>query len=208
MPPSRQNDARLTTILGSSPVIVSHTDRSDFARALPNRLTGPSAAHLNPASLLSEIYAILPSIPRKPSADKSAVLDQVGTDVYNMATRLARCSPADHKAMLCAVHVLGAYLADSAMRSRLKGAANGGRVNPGDGSDWEKAARILRVLVRTARQCAKVDGVEPSVGGKVLERAAECVVLMEGCGDTTPEDVEVMARLRTDYLAVRMLTVC
>jgi hypothetical protein len=186
---------------------------SDFARALPNRLTGPSAAHLNPAALAAEIYAILPSVPRRPPADKSAVLDQAGTELYNLATRLARSAAADHKAMLCAVHVFSAYLLDAAMRGRIKPAAAGGNgasrlTNPGEGGDWEKAARVLRVLVRTARQCAKVYGVEPSVGGKVLERAAECVVLMEGSGDTTPEDAESMARLRTDYLAVRMLTVC
>jgi hypothetical protein len=187
--------------------------KSDFAHALPTRLTGPSAAHLNPASLAAEIHAILPSVPRRPPANKSAVLDHAGTELYNLATRLTRSAEADLKPMLCAVHVFSAYLLDAAMRGRLKTAtAAGGNsahglTTPGEGGDWEKAARVLRVLVRTARQCSKIYGVEPSVGGRVLERAAECVVLMEGSGDATPEDAEAMARLRTDYLAVRMLTV-
>lgn len=112
---------------------------------------------------------------------------------------------------MCAVHVFGAYLIDAAMRGRPKGGAAGENGSPwksrGERGDWEKAARVLRVLVRTARECVRVDGVASSVGGKVLERAAECVVLMEGLGNAAPEDVDVMARLRTEYLAARVVTV-
>lgn len=129
---------------------------------------------------------------------KQDELDKVGTELWNLSTRLRR-DDAEHEGrnkedatrksrILCLLRAFAFLLLDSVDGQGTKGRQRKGCI------------RLMRVALKAARVC--IEGNELSNAIKVLERAAEYQEVLGKEGERG-EDIELANRLRVEYFAVR-----
>jgi hypothetical protein len=157
-------------------------------------------------SLVDDFVTQLRGLPLQPSSTLTArqdELDRLGTELWNLSTRLRRDDLAHggkskdevarKRRMLCLLRVFSFLLLDSAA-AQAKGRPR------------KSCIRLMKVALKAARVC--IDGDEMNNATKVLERAAEYQDILSGDRDSaTREECEAADRLRLDYFAVRMLLV-
>ncbi|KAF2036041.1 SPO22-domain-containing protein [Setomelanomma holmii] len=170
-----------------------------FGSGLTKRLENERDASL-PDELLSQIRG-LPLLPSSTLTAKQDALDKLGTELWNLSTRLRRDDAAgDGKAKdeatrknrtLCLLRVFSFLLLDSAA-AQLKGRPR------------KTCIRLMKVALKAARVC--IDGGELTNATKVLERAAEYQDVLSQAGDGKDDEQGELANcLRLDYFAVRTL---
>lgn len=130
---------------------------------------------------------------------KQAELDRLGTELWNLSTRLRRDETwedsskeivARQMRSICLLRAYACLLLDSA----------GGRST--HVSNRKNCIRLMKVALKAAKDC--IDGKEMSAATKVLERAAEYEDnLAKGEQKENAEQHGVEKRLRIEYFAVR-----
>jgi hypothetical protein len=189
---------------------------SEYCTHLPHLACSPTAGfgssltkrieNERDGSLIDEFQTQLRGLPLQPSSTLTArqdELDRLGTELWNLSTRLRRDDSAPSgrskdevahkKRLLCLLRVFSFLVLDSAA-AQAKGRPR------------KSCIRLMKVALKAARVC--IDGNELSNSTKVLERAAEYQDILSGERDGATEDEgEAADRLRLDYFAVRMLLV-
>jgi hypothetical protein len=158
------------------------------------------------ASLVDEIQTQIRGLPLLPSSTltaKQPELDKLGTELWNLSTRLRRDEAAtDGKAQeravrrnraLCLLRVFAFLVVDSAS-AHAKGRTQ------------KSCIRLMKVALKAARVC--IDHKELMHATKALERAAEYQDVLStetDCADG--DEAEAARRLRLEYFAVRIMLV-
>jgi hypothetical protein len=154
------------------------------------------------ASLVNDLQSQIRGLPLLPSPTLTArqdELDRLGTELWNISTRLRRDDPAsDGKTkadaprkvlVACLLRVFAFFLLDSA--------AVQARNHP-----RKSCIRLMKVALKAARVC--IERNEPNHATKILERAAEYQdVLGKDSDGTNDQEKELANRLRVEYFAVR-----
>lgn len=133
-------------------------------------------------------------------AAKRDELDKLGTELWNLSTRLRRDEPAlssdfrdDKPRNSSIVGLLRAYaflLLDSAGSQMVKG------------RERKSCVRLMKVALKAAKICVSAN--ELDIATKVLERAATYEdILNSRRGDDENEEVDIARRLRLEYFAMR-----
>lgn len=175
----------------------SNSHFAAFASSLTKRVD-----NIYDASLLSDIQTQARGLPLQPSSTivaKQDELDKLGTELWNLSTRLRRdeVNPNSKKkeeialrnSTLCLLRAFAFLLLDSAGGQGAKGRQRKGCI------------RLMKVALKAARVC--IEGNELSTATKILERAAEYQEVL-GKEGGRGEDTELANRLRVEYFAVRM----
>ncbi|KAH9875280.1 hypothetical protein J1614_004771 [Plenodomus biglobosus] len=159
------------------------------------------------ASIITELSAQIRGLPLPASSAASAKqdeLDRLGTELWNLSTRLRRDEPSSgskskeeisqRSRALCLLRTFSFLLLDSA----------GG---PGTRTRSRKSyVRLMKIALKAAKVC--IEGNELSDATKILERAAEYQDVLSNEGETEgAEAATVVNSLRVEYFAVRMTLV-
>ncbi|KAF2114687.1 meiosis protein SPO22/ZIP4 like-domain-containing protein [Lophiotrema nucula] len=169
-----------------------------FASNLEARLT----ATARDTSLLEELQVHIRTLPLAPSstvAAKQDDLDRIGTELWNLSTRLRRDEQPDgkpkdevrrKKKALSSLRVFSFLLLDSAA----------GQVEKG--RERKNCVRLMKVALKAARVC--IDSNEYNGATKVLERAADYQEALVAEPDKERnEEAALRERLRVEYFALR-----
>jgi hypothetical protein len=143
--------------------------------------------------VLPELQTHLAYFPIVVPASRRGEFDAIGTDIWNLSTRLFRTAEDDSrsdKSTICLLRVFACLLLDTA-NDAAGGCHNG--------------VRVLKVVLKAARSCAK-EG-EFDWGTKMLERAAVYVADLEKDKSDVGDDRIVLERLGNEYLVMRVLLV-
>ncbi|KAF1997925.1 SPO22-domain-containing protein [Amniculicola lignicola CBS 123094] len=171
-----------------------------FASTLTTRI---NASH--DPTLLEDLQNHMRGLPFPVSSTVTAKhdeLDRVGTELWNLSTRLRRDDEhrkgrtkdgdARHKQTLCQLRVFAFMLLDSA----------GGQATKNRTS--KVCIRLIKIALKAARVC--VENGELGGATKVLERAADYQEALGKEGDGEKEEQkQVGERLRMEYFAVRTM---
>ncbi|KAF2639244.1 SPO22-domain-containing protein [Massarina eburnea CBS 473.64] len=152
--------------------------------------------------LLRDLELQVNGLPLPPSSIVTAKrdeLDRIGTELWNLSTRLRREDPkendkskddvAQKNRCLYLLRVFSFFLLDSARGQAAKA------------RECKTCIRLLKVALKAAKVC--IEGNETTIATKVLERAAEhqeALSEVTGGGD---EEAALAGRLRVEYFAVR-----
>jgi hypothetical protein len=153
-------------------------------------------------SLISDLQTQIRGLPLLPSSSLTArqdELDGLGTELWNLSTRLRRDEPTtDGKARddveektraLCLLRAFSFLVLDTAA-AHAKGRPR------------KSCIRLIKVALKAAQVC--IASKELSHATKILERAAEYEELLTKEGDAaTDNEGEIARRLRMEYFAVR-----
>ena len=169
-----------------------------FASNLENRFTSPASD----TSLLEELQVHIRALPLAASstvAAKQDDLDRIGTELWNLSTRLRRDEQPNGKTKdeigqkrkaLSFLRVFSFLLLDSAAGQTKKG------------RERKNCVRLMKVALKTARVC--IDTNEYNGATKVLERAADYQeALIVETGMERSEEAALRERLRVEYFALR-----
>jgi hypothetical protein len=154
------------------------------------------------ASLVSDLQTQIRGLPLLPSSTLTArqdELDTLGTELWNLSTRLRRNEPlldstskedATHmNRAVCLLRTFSFLLLDSS-------------VVQAKGRPWKSCIRLMRVALKAARVC--IDNNELNNATKILERAAEYQdVLSMDTNSSGHDENKAAHRLRIEYFAVR-----
>jgi hypothetical protein len=158
-------------------------------------------------SLVEELQIQIRGLPLLPSSTltaKQPELDKLGTELWNLSTRLRRDEPTANgkgkdgairkNRALCLLRIFSFLVLDSAS-AHAKGRTQ------------KSCIRLMKVALKAARVC--IEHKELMHATKALERAAEYqdVLSIETDGADS-DDAEVARRLRLEYFAVRIVLVC
>lgn len=175
---------------------VSHL--AAFASALTNRFSLPCDA-----TLLEELQVHICGLPLPSSsaiAAKQDELDRIGTELWNISTRLKRedsSNPSNKDVVsrrtrpLCLLRVFAFLLLDTA----------GGQATTAQ--EWTQRTRLMKVALKAAKVCIENNELESAT--KVLERAAgyQEAMAKDPNGESN-EEVQLDERLRAEYFAIRI----
>ncbi|TKA61057.1 hypothetical protein B0A49_09270 [Cryomyces minteri] len=126
------------------------------------------------------------------TATRSEQLDKLGTNLWNTATRLWRDNDETDKKALCNLRVFAFFLLVAAQRPSSE---------PLPGS-FGNAIRLLKVSLKAAKFC--LDQKQIDRCQEVLERAAVLEEeLTKDQSQAGPDDVELCARLTSEYWVLR-----
>ncbi|KAI8934580.1 hypothetical protein NX059_008278 [Plenodomus lindquistii] len=156
------------------------------------------------SSTISELTAQIRGLPLPASSAANAKqdeLDRLGTELWNLSTRLRRDDPSpdsrprEHIACrnraLCLLRTFSFLLLDSAGGSGSKNRAR------------KSYVRLMKVALKAAKVC--IEGNELSDATKILERAAEYQDALSRTDDhEETEEATLVNGLRVEYFAVRM----
>ncbi|KAH7075854.1 meiosis protein SPO22/ZIP4 like-domain-containing protein [Paraphoma chrysanthemicola] len=156
------------------------------------------------ASLADDLQTQMRGLPLLPSSTLTArqdELDKLGTDLWNLSTRLRRDdAAADGKSKevaarknrtLCLLRAFAFLVLDSAA-AHAKGRSR------------KACIRLMKVALKAARVCT--EGNELVYATKILEQAAEYQDILSKAGaGMDGEEGELADRLRLDYFAVRIM---
>ncbi|PMD45090.1 SPO22-domain-containing protein [Hyaloscypha variabilis F] len=161
-----------------------------FATDLQAQLTAATIAR-TPETLLTEIENQISNFPNKfgaIAASKSEEVDQVGTTIWNLCTRLRRDvesdNPKDVPIILLLVRVFSFLLLD--------GAYECGKNPPGN------LARLIKIGIKAGKSC--IERKEGDLALKVLEKVGGYIKPDPG---VTPGDKEACERLTPEYYVLR-----
>lgn len=127
-------------------------------------------------------------------------LDKLGTELWNLSTRLRRDDPSQNgktkedkarsSSIVCILRAYAFLLLDSAGSQMVKG------------RERKSCIRLMKVALKAAKVCTLGQDLESAT--KVLERAAtyEDILANEGQHDKS-DDADAANRLRLEYFAVR-----
>ncbi|KAF1951086.1 SPO22-domain-containing protein [Byssothecium circinans] len=154
------------------------------------------------ATLIDDLESQVNGLPLQPSSTitaKREELDRIGTELWNLSTRLRRegqpsgknQNETTHKnRTLCLLRVFAFFLLDSGSAQSTKA------------REPKACIRMLKVALKAAKVC--IEGNEAGIATKVLERAAEH---QEALSDETSgaqgDEAGIAERLRVEYFAVR-----
>ncbi|KAF3046826.1 hypothetical protein E8E11_007311 [Didymella keratinophila] len=169
-----------------------------FATGLTLRLKGP----LEPA-LLADLQTHIRHLPLPASSAVTAKrdeLDKLGTELWNLSTRLRRDEPAQNgkskedksraSSTVCALRAYAFLLLDSAGGHSVKGL------------ERKSCIRLVKVALKAAKVC--VLGQDLDNARRVLESAASCEdALANARQDDDSDEGNVAKRLRLEYYALR-----
>jgi hypothetical protein len=166
---------------------------------LPLRL---NSNHHDP-SLTAELASHLVTFPLPAPSARRGEFDTIGTELWNISTRLFRrgdenaSASSMDKRILCLLRVFSCLLLDSAQEHGVMDKS----------STWTNGIRILKVLLKAAKSCAKYD--ETDWGTKTPEKAADYVIELAMVEETSvsPEDRAILERLRNEFLVMRVMLV-
>jgi hypothetical protein len=130
-------------------------------------------------------------------------LDKLGTELWNLSTRLRRDEPADNgnaknetahkKRTICLLRNFAFLLLDSA--------AAQAKDRP-----QKSCVRLMKVALKAARECINISELLPAT--KIMERAAEYQDTMSKETDgASRHEGEIAHRLRMEYFALRTMLV-
>jgi hypothetical protein len=173
-----------------------------FASNLPRRFESG-----RDSSLANDLQVQIRALPLQASSTVTAKqdeLDRLGTELWNLSTRLRRDEPATNgktkeepvqkNRCTCLLRVFSFLLVDSA-------------ATQAKGRQRKSCVRLMKVALKAARVC--IDTGELSNATKVLERAAEYQdVLSTESDGSDDEGSELAQRLCLEYFAVRTALVC
>jgi hypothetical protein len=159
------------------------------------------------ASLVNDLHAQIRGLPLLPSSTLTAKqneLDTLGTELWNLSTRLRRDEPVsdgkskekatDKSRALCLLRTFAFLLLDSSA-AQAKGRPR------------KSCIRLMKVALKAARVCIEDNELNNAV--KILERAAEYQdVLSKQTNGSNGDKGEAGNCLRMDYFAVRTTLVC
>jgi hypothetical protein len=169
-----------------------------FAAKLKKRFDNPHDATL-PDELLDQTRT-LPLQPSSTSTAKREELDRLGTELWNLSTRLRREEPqtknkskentARRGRALLLLRVFSFLLLDM-------GGSHGTKSR-----ERKTCIRLMKVALKAAKVC--ISGDELDLAVKVLERAADYQeALSQGVNAEEVEEAQLRDRLRMEYFAVR-----
>ncbi|KAF2090252.1 SPO22-domain-containing protein [Saccharata proteae CBS 121410] len=177
------------------PADVSRSERAkkvtallSFAQTLGDRI----GANLTDPELNAQIQSFIQTLPLPASAavtSKQSDFDRIGTELWNLSTRLRRDAGAEDRNSLCLLRAFSFLLLDTAQQGGRK-ATTGNLV------------RLLKVALKAARFC--LDQKSHELCLRVLERAAwyeEQFSKPEVQADQ--ESMELHGRLRAEYYILR-----
>jgi hypothetical protein len=173
-----------------------------FASNLPERFENG-----RDTSLANDLQAHIRTLPLQASSTvtgKQDELDRLGTELWNLSTRLRRDEPVTNSTTeeestqknrcTCLLRVFSFLLVDSA-------------ATQAKGRQRKSCVRLMKVALKAARVC--IDSSELSNATKVLERAAEYQDVLSTESDRSDhEGSELAQRLCLEYFAVRTALVC
>ncbi|KAF2762127.1 SPO22-domain-containing protein [Pseudovirgaria hyperparasitica] len=163
-----------------------------FARSLPARLEND----IYSTSIRNDLHKHVTSVPLNVSvvsATQQQDLDSMGTELWNLSTRMHRegmSTEKDKQRTLCLLRVFAFLLLDygqQTTKSRSMG---------------NNAVRVLKVALKASKFCIEAGELELSL--KALERAADYVNASEKADDPMCEQGNVPAKLRVEYYAIRI----
>lgn len=134
------------------------------------------------------------------STVKHGELDKLGTELWNLSTRLRHDETKSNEVTgdivvsrtraLCLLRAFSFLLLDSAGRQGTRSCPR------------KSCIRLLKVALKAAKVC--INGNELGIATKALERAAEYQdILSQEDGDDGKEDAEHARALRIEYFAIR-----
>ena len=174
-----------------------HSRSIAFGANLPKRLEKD-----RDSSLVIDLQKQIRGLPLLPSSTltvRQDELDRLGTELWNLSTRLRRDEPApnskakddakEKNRSLCLVRTFAFLVLDSAA-AHAKGRPR------------KSCIRLMKVALKAARVC--ITSKELDHATKILGRAAEYQEVLSKEGDVANDDEGEMARrLRMEYFAVR-----
>ncbi|KAF2463463.1 SPO22-domain-containing protein [Lindgomyces ingoldianus] len=172
-----------------------------FASGLANHFTSSS----HDTTLVDDLQLHIKSFPLPVSsatAAKQDELDRLGTELWNLSTRLRRDGAhsnvktkdqiAQRKHALCLLRVFAMLLLDTA--------GGQGRKGP----ERNNCVRLMKVALKAARVC--LEDKDLGSATKVLERAADYQdALGKETGDIDKQQAQLVERLRMEYFGVRTI---
>jgi hypothetical protein len=175
-----------------------HSRLTAFATKLATRFEAP-----RDSTLADELFYQTRMLPLPPSSTVTAKreeLDRLGTELWNLSTRLRREDPqsngksqedlARRNRSIVLLRVFSFLLLDSAGGQGTKG------------RERKTCIRLMKVALKAAKVCIEGDELDSAV--KVLERAADYQeALTQGVDAEDLHEAELGDRLRMEYFAVR-----
>lgn len=158
-----------------------------FSKGVAERLRA-DPRDINLSAELQSHTRTLPLAPSTVNADRQEELDGLGTELWNISTRLRRDDTNYDKKLLCLLRVFAFLLLDSGQQSSR--------------SNTQNCVRLLKVALKAARFC--LDQKQTELCLKVLERAAhfeDDLAKLEN--QISPEDGRVHLRLKAEYFILR-----
>ncbi|KAF2629751.1 SPO22-domain-containing protein [Macroventuria anomochaeta] len=169
-----------------------------FASSLTSRLDKPQ----KPA-LVTDLQNHIRHLPLQASPAVTAKrdeLDKLGTELWNLSTRLRRDEPAHdgnpkdgnarNSSIVCLLRAYAFLLLDSAGSQMVKG------------RERKSCIRLMKVALKAAKACILGKDLESAT--RVLERAATYEDILIGKGQHgDSDDAEIAKRLRLEYFAIR-----
>jgi hypothetical protein len=155
-----------------------------------------------PAELRSNIrYLPLQASPA--ATAKRANLDKLGTELWNLSTRLHRDDPtqsnerdrlksidAGHGVVICLLRAYAFLLLDSAGSHKVKG------------QERKACIRLMKIALKAAKACVLAKDFDCAT--KVLERAAAYEEILTGQDQQSDsDDTTIASRLQLEYFTVR-----
>jgi hypothetical protein len=197
-----EREKMLKAVVGQSPSASFPSDPDSLTAAFASGLTKRFEAARD-VTLPTDIETQIRGLPLQPSSTVTAKrdeLDCIGTELWNLSTRLRREEPqptgkntddvARKNRALCLLRIFSFLLLDSASGQSVK--ACGRKI----------CVRLMKVALKAAKVC--IASNEAAGATKVLERAAEYEeVLSKGADEEQDEEGEVGERLRVEYFAMR-----
>lgn len=196
-----EREKKLNTVLSESTVPkqrqICHLCLQDFGSGLIKQLEREWDA-----SLVHDLQTQIRGLPLLPSTTVTArqnELDKLGTQLWNLSTRLrrdesaingnAKQKVASRDRVLCLLRTFSFLLLDTASTQAKR-------------RPRKSCMRLMKVALKAARVCIKFE--ELSNATKILERAAEYEeVLSKNAESAAADESEGTKQLRTEYFAVR-----
>lgn len=158
-------------------------------------------------SLANDIQLQIRNLPLQPSSTVTAKqdeLDRLGTELWNLSTRLRRDEPTkggktkdasrERNRAICLLRVFSFLLVDSAAA-------------PTKNRQRQSCIRLMKVALKAARIC--IDTSELNHATKVLERAADYQdILSTESNEIEEEEGQLAQRSCLEYFVVRTALVC
>lgn len=158
-------------------------------------------------SVITELHAQVRGLPLSASSitiSKRGELDKLGTDLWNLSTRLRRDdSSLDDKPKEVMTRKNRALCLLRAFAFLLLASAGGSDTND---RQRNRCVRLIKIAMKAAKVC--IEGNELTAATKVMEQAAEYQEVFSREGETTDdEEIALFTKLRSEYFAVRMALV-
>ncbi|KAK5124588.1 sporulation-specific protein 22, partial [Cryomyces antarcticus] len=178
-PAKTEKEKKLNSLI-SFATNLSDTIKTD---PLDATLTSQIEKHLKGSFPISKAFT---------TATRSEQLDKLGTNLWNIATRLRRDNDETDKKALCSLRVFAFFLLVGAQRPSSEPSPE----------SFRNEIRLLKVSLKGAKFC--LDHKQVDLCQEVLERAAVLEEeLAKDQSQADPDDVELCARLTAEYWVLR-----